>query len=353
METSTLSPPEKTAPRKRMDVSSFFGLLVETGKAWSDHRVPKMGAALSYYTAFSLAPLVVFILSIVSLVVQKDSARQAIVNEANNLIGHKGGAAVQDILTHASYSAADVNEANTITSPVKPGGIVVGENYRPPPTSWRIPMAVHRKPHHSETFWGTVISLVILLVGASGAFGELQDSLNQIWEVPPQKHPFLTMIKERALSFAMIFVLGFFMLVSLLLSALIAWVSRLVAFQFPTAGLELTNTGISLLIFSALFTIIFRMLPDVDLKWSDVWPGAVFSSVLFILGKFLLGWYIGFSSNTFSRYGAAGSFIIILVWVFYSAQILFLGAEFSRAYTRKFGSHLEKKTTEAGSALPA
>jgi membrane protein len=154
------------------------------------------------------------------------------------------------------------------------------------------------------------------------------------------------MLKERVLSFAMVFVLGFFMLVSLLLSALIAAVSRFVVYQFPAAGWEAANTLISFIAFTGLFSVIFWMLPDVPLRWGDVWSGAVVSSALFILGKFLLGWYIGFSS-TFSNYGTAGSFVIILVWVFYSAQILFFGAEFSRAYTLRFGSQCERRKESA------
>jgi membrane protein len=289
----------------KLNFAGFFALVVQAGKAWSAHRVPRMGAALSYYTAFSLAPLVVFVLSMASLVMKKKQASNYIVQEVTDLMGPKGGAAVQEIVNHsASMHAAS---------------------------------------------WGTVLSLVFLLIGASGAFGELQDSLNQIWEVPPQKNAFLSMVKERALSFAMVFVLGFLMLVSLILSAVIAALSGVVVDHFPAVGLELTNTLISFVAFFGLFCIIFRLLPDVPLLWSDVWPGAIFSSALFIIGKFLLGWYIGFSSTTFSRYGAAGSFVVILVWVFYSAQILFMGAEFSRAYTLKYGSHREVKKAASAS----
>jgi membrane protein len=276
----------------RLTLRSVWDLLVETVQAAGVHKVPKMGAALSYYTAFSLAPLVVFSVSLASLVVKRQEAGGYIVREVTNLIGANAAAAVQEILIHTSSQ---------------------------------------------KLSWGAVIGFLILLLGASGAFSEMQDSLNQIWEVKPKQHPFLVMVKERALSFAMVFVLGFFMLVSLLLSAFLAAFSHLVARQFPAAGLEAINTFLSFLVFSGLFAVIFWMLPDVPLRWRDVWPGAVLSSALFIVGKFLLGWYIGFSS-TFSSYGAAGSFVIILVWVFYSAQILFLGAEFSRAYTRKFGS---------------
>ena len=204
-----------------------------------------MGAALSYYTAFSLAPLIVFVLSLATLVVKKKDASKYIVDEVTSVMGDSGGKAVRDILDHAGTTHA--------------------------------------------VSWSTAISFIVLLIGASGAFGELQDSLNQIWEVPPQKHPFLAMFKERALSFAMVFVLGFFMLVSLVLSAVIEILSKAVVDQFPTVGLEVANTLISFVVFSALFCVIFRLLPEVPLKWSDVWPGAIFSAALFIVGKFLLG----------------------------------------------------------------
>ena len=291
------SPPAKIKrgiPILSLSARTLWGLLLSTVKSWIAHRGPSMGAALSYYTAFSLAPMLVFILSLASLVVKEKDASHYIVLEVADLMGAKGGAAVQEILDHAT-------SAKTLS-------------------------------------WGTAISFAVLLVGASGAFGELQDSLNQIWEVPSQRNPFLSMLKERALSFAMIFVLGFFMLVSLALSAFIAALSGAVVNQFPAVGLEVANTAISFVVFSGLFSIIFWLLPDVTLRWSDVWSGAILSAALFIIGKFLLGWYIGFSSISFSRYGAAGSFVVILVWVFYSAQILFFGAEFSRAYTLKYGS---------------
>jgi membrane protein len=301
-----VSGPKKRLHIPRIDLRGFFDLIVEAGKAWSQHRVPRMGAALSYYTAFSLAPLIVLVLSFATLVLKKREASRYIVQEVNDLMGAKAGSAVAEILQNTS--------------------------------------SMH------VLSWGTAVSFVVLLVGASGAFGELQDSLNQIWDVPPQPHPFLAMLKERAVSFAMVFVLGFLMLVSLLLSALIAALSNAVVYQFPAVGLEVANTLISFVAFSGLFCIIFRLLPDVPLKWSDVWPGAIFSSALFIIGKFLLGWYIGFASTSFSRYGAAGSFVIILVWVFYSAQILFMGAEFSRVYTLKYGSHRGKKPAPATKA---
>jgi membrane protein len=186
-------------------------------------------------------------------------------------------------------------------------------------------------------WWGTVISVIVLLFSASSAFGELQDSLNQIWEVEPKQHSgFLVMVRDRALSFAMVFILGFFMLVSLLMSAIIAAVSKMLVTQFPVVRVEFANGLISFLVFTALFATIFRLLPDVKIRYRDVWPGAVFSTILFMIGKVLLAWYIG-RSSTYSMYGAAGSFAIILLWVYYSAQILYLGAEFTRAYAKRYG----------------
>jgi membrane protein len=295
-------------------VSVTVGLLKESVSAWSDHKAPKMGAALAYYTAFSLAPLIIFMLSLVSLVIKRDDAARGIVAEMSDLIGADGGKVVQDILDHSSTTAA--------------------------------------------LSWGTGLSFLLLVVSASGAFGELQDSLNTIWEVPKQKHPWLAMIKDRLLSLSMVFVLGFFLLTSLLFSAFITGLTNWwfgAGFKF---GLELANTVISFLVISGLFGFIFRFLPDCTLHWRDVWPGAVFSSALFIIGKFLLGLYISHSAFA-SSYGAAASFVVILVWVFYSAQIIYFGAEFTRAYTRRFGSHqesldtppLKKRVTEAAASV--
>jgi membrane protein len=279
---------------------SFFtialALLKESVSSWSAHKVPKMGAALAYYTAFSLAPLIIFILSLVSLVVKRDEAARGIVAEMSDLVGAEGGKVVQDILDHASNTAA--------------------------------------------LSWGTVLSFTLLLVSASGAFGELQDSLNTIWEVPEQKHPWLSMVKERLLSLSMVFVLGFLMMTSLVLSAFVTGLTTMYMSTGSKVVLELANTLISFGAFVGLFGVIFRYLPDVRLTWRDVWPGAVFSAALFIIGKFMLGLYISHSAFA-SSYGAAASFVVILVWVFYSAQILYFGAEFTRAYTRRYGSHRE------------
>ena len=281
-------------------VAVTTGLLKESVSAWSDHKAPKMGAALAYYTAFSLAPLIIFMLSLVSLAIKRDEAARAIVAQISDLIGADGGKVVQDILDHASTTAA--------------------------------------------LSWGTALSFLLLVVSASGAFGELQDSLNTIWEVPKQKHPWLAMIKDRLLSLSMVFVLGFFMMTSLLLSTFVTGITTYYMSEGSKFALEIANTVVSFLVVTGLFGFIFRFLPDARLHWRDVWPGAIFSSVLFIAGKFALGFYISHSAFA-SSYGAAASFVVILVWVFYSAQILYFGAEFTRAYTRRFGSHQESLDT--------
>lgn len=285
------------APRI-MAKQGFFSvtteLLKESVSSWSAHKAPKMGAALAYYTAFSLAPLIILILSIVSLFMERSAAAQSLVSEMSDLVGAQGGKVVQEILDHAGSTSA--------------------------------------------LSWGTALSFIVLWISASGAFGELQDSLNTIWEVPKQKHPWLAMLKERMLSLSMVFVLGFFMVTSLVVSAFVTGLTDWGVSPAGKFGLELVNTLLSLAIISGLFGFIFRYLPEAQLDWRDVMPGAIFSAALFILGKFLLGLYISHSAFA-SSYGAAASFVVILFWVFYSAQILYFGAEFTRAYTRRHGSH--------------
>ena len=284
---------------------SFFGvtwgLLRDSVSAWISHKAPKMGAALAYYTAFSLAPLVILILSVISLFMKRDDASRRIVAEISDLVGAQGGKVVQEILTHAGSRTA--------------------------------------------LSWSTVLSFLVLWVSASGAFGELQDSLNTIWEVPKQEHAFLGMIKDRLLSLSMVFVLGFFMLTSLLISTLISALTSIWGDAMPNVALQVVNTIVSIVIISGLFATVFKMLPDVELTWRDVAAGSVFTAVLFVFGKFALGFYIA-HSNFASSYGEAASFIVILFWVFYSAQILYFGAEFTRAWSRRFGTHQEHVNAE-------
>ncbi|MEQ1752490.1 MAG: YihY/virulence factor BrkB family protein, partial [Prosthecobacter sp.] len=201
-------------------------------------------------------------------------------------------------------------------------------------------MILAKTAAESAGLLGTLIGFVVLLIGASGVFGELQDSLNQIWGVSSKRHPVFIMVKERVFSFAMVFVMGFLMLVSFMFSAILAAAGTWLHTQLPglDSSWEWANSVISLLVVALLFALIFRLIPDTRITWKDVWLGALIAAVLFVLGKFVLGFYFGRSALA-SSYGAAGSLIIILVWVYYSAQILFFGAAFTRVYATRFGSH--------------
>ncbi len=277
------------------------------------HKGPKMGAALAYYTAFSLAPLLVLLAGILGLVIDNDTARTALVGQIHDLMGDEGGAMVEAIL--------------------------------------------QRSAPHEKGVLATIIGSVVLLLGASGVFVELHDSLNTIWETPPRSRPWVAFICERLLSFAMVFALGFLVLVSLVASAILAAVGSYVKGWAPgfEVLLEAANSLVSFVVVTMLFGGLFRFLPDVKVAWRNVWAGAVITAALFILGKFLIGFYIGRSSFA-SAYGAAGSLVIVLVWVFYSAQIFFFGAEFTRAFARTNGGvrtarHSDRTTSLA--AMPA
>lgn len=255
-----------------------------------------MGAALSFYMVFSLAPLAILLLSLVSLAVERNVARTEMIGQFRSLVGEEGAGLVEMILTRTAV-------ANT-------------------------------------SVWGTIIGFVALLIGASSVFGELQDSLNEIWEVSTRRHPVFVLLKERVISFAMVIVMSLLLLISFLLFTVIAVAGDYLHGFSPglDRAWELGNSGISLLVIAMLFALIFRLVPDARITWNDVWPGALIAAVLFVLGKLILGFYFGRSAIA-SNYGAAGSLVIILVWVFYSAQILLFGAEFTRVYAMRRGSH--------------
>ncbi len=270
-------------------------LIIETLRQWNAHRVPRMGAALSFYTVFSLAPLVIVSQSLVSLAVARKTANSTMVNQVRDMVGNEGADTVRMILC----KAADV----------------------------------HAGP------WETMLGFGVLLVGASGVFSELQNSLNEIWDVGPRHHPVFALLKERATSFVMVLVMSLLLLLSFLLSAGVAMVNNFL--QGISPGLsdawELGNSGVSLFMTVILFAVIYRVVPDTRILWRDVWAGALIASVLFVVGKFVLAFYFGRSAIS-SNYGPSGPLIIILLWVFYSAQIFFFGAEFTRVYAIHFGS---------------
>ncbi|HEY1015255.1 MAG TPA: YihY/virulence factor BrkB family protein [Herpetosiphonaceae bacterium] len=280
-----------------MNPKAIFGLLKQTGKEWSEDKVPRLGAALAYYTVFSIAPLLIIAIGIAGLVLDREAATGQIQAQLDGLLGVDAAKAIQEMIQGAS------------------------------------------KP--SSGILATVIGLATLLFGASGVFGQLQDSLNTIWEVAPKPgRGILGTLKDRFLSFTMVLGVGFMLLVSLVISAALAGIGKYFEnLGIPTFLFEAINFAVSFGVITLLFAAIYKVLPDVKIQWRDVWIGAAVTALLFTIGKFLIGLYLGRSSVA-SSYGAVGSLAILLLWVYYSAQILFFGAEFTQVYANAYGSRV-------------
>jgi membrane protein len=277
---------------------------------WMDDKATKLAAALSYYTVISLAPLVVILFKVVSYI-YRDHPKDTIEAQVNSLTGGVGGDLVRQILDSSS----------------KPGAGVIA----------------------------TIISAVVLLFGASGVFGELQDSLNTIWEVKPKPNRGIVQtIKDRFMSLSMVLGIAFLLVLSASLSTAIGFVTGFLTDNtvgdrsiIATVAGYAVDLVVSSAVVTVLFAAIFKLLPDVEITWRDVWTGAILTAILFQIGKYGLTIYFHFSS-TASAYGAAGSLIALLVWLYYSSQILFFGAEVTQVYSRKFGSGIEP----AANAVP-
>ncbi len=271
-----------------------------------------MGAALSYYTLFSLAPLLLIAIALAGLVFGEEAARGEVVNALAGLIGRDGAAAVEDMLAKA------------------------------------------RTP--SSNLLASSISVVTLLVGATSVFGELQSALDRIWRAPAQKHRsgIVALLRGRLLSFGLVVSIGFLLLVSLLVSASIAAVGKWYAGLLPgwEFVLQVLNAAIGFAITGGMFAAVYRVLPSVRIPWRDVWIGAWVTALLFTIGKFLIGFYIG-KVAVASPFGAAGSLVILLIWVYYSAQIFLLGAEFTWAYAQADASHSLHRPPDAAAEKAA
>lgn len=267
---------------------------------WIEDRCPKLGAALSFYMIFSLSPLLVVAVFVAGLIFGDDAAQGEIVYQIEDMVGKEGAVIVQTALKNSRYSA--------------------------------------------DGLTAIIISSVTLLIGSTIVFVELQDSLNQIWKVKskPGRNLFKVIrdfILGRFQSFAMVVGMGFLLLVSLLLSAVLSALNKYLSDTFlslPSYVFAITDIVIPLFVIFILFMVIYKVLPDVSIHWKDVWVGALVTSALFVLGKYLIGLYLG-SSTVASTYGAAGSLVIFLLWIYYSAQILFLGAEFTKVYVERIG----------------
>jgi membrane protein len=289
---------------------NLFNVLKDAATDFSQDKAPRLGAALAYYTMFSIAPLLLVVIAIAGFVFGQEAARGQIFAQTRGLIGPQGAEALQGMVESAAKP--------------KTGTIA------------------------------TIIGVVTLLLGAAGVFGQLKDALNTIWEVePPKRSGVWSFFRDRFLSMAMVLGIGFLLLVSLALDAAVSAFGKFAGNRLPGGealwhGVEM---AISLAVVTVLFALIFRYLPDIRIAWRDVWFGAVFTAVLFVIGKFALGIYLG-KKATSSSYGAAGSLIILLLWVYYSAQILFFGAEVTQVYARKHGS-MQGETKPAATTPPA
>ena len=277
----------------------IWDVLKETGTAWDEDNVNRLAASLAYYTLLSIAPMIILAVATTGLVFGEEAARQHIAGELASVVGTGAGEAVQSIAQNAKT----------------PGTGVLS----------------------------VTVGIVVLLFGASGVFGELQSALNTVWSVAPKPgRGVWGVIKDRFFSFTLVVGVAFLLMVSLVLSAALAWVGSYFERVLPggAAVWQVVNFLFSLAVITALFALMFKELPDAKIRWRDVWVGACVTAALFTLGKFLLGMYLG-GAGVASAYGAAGSIVALVIWVFYSSQVLLIGAEFTEIYPRKFGADIK------------
>jgi len=297
--------------------SSFkdgFKIMKDTINGFIDENCMKLSASLAYYTVFSLGPMLVLMISLAGIFLGQDAIEGKIFYEIKGLIGSKAALQVQEMIKNLQLSGKSTT--------------------------------------------ALVISIITLAVGATSVFSDIQNSINMVWHVKAKpKRGWVKLIKDRLLSSSLIISLGFLLVVSLIVNGLIIALTDRLKIYFPDITvllLNLINLLISFIIISSLFAIIFKILPDVKIKWKDVRAGAIFTTIFFIIGRFLIGFYLE-TSGTESAYGAAGSIILILLWVYYTSAILYFGAVFTRVYAEYRGSviepadfavHVEEKETE-------
>jgi membrane protein len=293
-------------------VTQIWDLIRKSVRAWVDDYAPSMGAALAYYTLFSIAPLLIIAIAVAGLVFGQEAARGEIVAQIQGLIGRDGAIAVQGLLKSANGPAQDV--------------------------------------------FATVVSIIALVIGATTVFGELQSDLDRIWRVPaPAKvNGIWTLLRTQLLSFGLVLGLGFLLLVSLVVSAVIAafgkWSNGF--FEGREAFLHAVNFSISFATTTFLFAMIYKLMPRASIAWRDVWVGAAVTALLFEIGKILIGLYLG-KTSVASGFGAAGSLVVLLVWVYFSAQIFLLGAEFTWVYSHEYGSKAVQAKQDSAPAAPS
>lgn len=284
---------------KKIAIKDIWGVLKQTFKGFSEDKVPKLSASLAYYTVFSLAPLLVVLISLTSIFFGRDAIEGTIYGELKGFVGAATATQIQEIVKNASLSGK--------------GGLAA------------------------------IIGIVTLLIGATTVFGEIQDSINSIWGLKAKpKAGIWKLIKDRLLSFGIIGSLGFLLLVSLAVTAVVEGLNQRLQRIFPDITVVLfyiVNLVITLGVVTVLFGVIFKVLPDAKIKWKDVLAGAIATAVLFMIGKFLIALYVS-KSAIGTTYGTAGSFVVLLVWIYYSSFILYFGAEFTKAWAIRYGSDI-------------
>jgi membrane protein len=288
---------------------AIWTLMRDAADGWMTHRASSTGAALAFYTIFSLAPVLIISIAIAGFFFGQAAARGEIVDQIHDLVGPQGAQLVQSVLQNASRPEA---------------GLVA-----------------------------TIFSIVTLILGANTALAELKAGLDQIWDVPPERRTgFWYAVRTRLLSVGLILVLGFLMLVSLAISAALAALEKLSRGElFINTALGWVNSLFAFVLVAALFGTIYKVLPSVKIAWRDVTIGSLVTALLFTAGKFAIGVYLG-NSGVASTYGAAGSVVLILIWVYYSAQILLYGAEFTRAFAYRYGSFAAASRANALAVKP-
>ena len=275
-------------------VRSWGPLFVQSFKDWMADRALRFSAALAYYSIFAMAPLVIIAIAVAGLAFGEEAARGQVYQQIEWLLGPKGAAEIQSLIQASSDT--------------------------------------------QKSLLATIFGVVTLLIGASGVFGQLKDALNSIWGVMLKPGGIMASLKEYLLNFSMVLGVGFLLIISLLLSAVLQAVNTFMTGYFPIPSFVAPLTAaVSFFVLVLLFALIYKVLPDVKIGWKDVWIGAGVTAILFTAGKYLISLYLG-TSSVASSFGAAGALILILVWVYYSTTIFLLGAEFTKVYASRYGS---------------
>ena len=286
--------------KKKLTFKGIFGVLKTAISGFSEHNVTKLSGSLAYYTVFSMAPLLVVIISLCAFFLGQEAAEGQIYQQLSGFMGKETALQLQEIVKKAA-----VGDKSSIA---------------------------------------LIIGTVTLLVGATTVFADIQDSINTIWGIKPKpKRGWLKLLQNRFLSFSVIISLGFLLLVSLLLTSVLDGFSRQLEARFSEVSVivfYILNQVLTLIVIASIFGVIFKVLPDAEIKWRDIGLGSIATALLYMLGKFAISIYIG-QSDVGSTYGAGGSLVILLLWTYYSSIILYFGAEFTKAYAMVYGSEIK------------